>query len=776
MSTRTSANRAAATLPFDVVESKIQAPVLRSGLVSRTSLVNRLRANAAAPLVAVAAPAGYGKTTLLAQWAEHDPRPFVWISVDERDRDAIVLLRHVGAALNAVSPLSPELFETLSAPAPSVWPSVLPRLAAAVSAAGRLVIVLDDVHLLRSVDSLEAVTVLIDHVGQGSALVLSGRATPNLPIAALRAAGRLVEIGVDDLALTPKEAQRLLRSASVRLPPAEVAALVCECEGWPAALYLAALTLRANEDRPYKPETASQLTAGAASLGAYLRSEYLTRLRPETVQFLRRTSVLEQMCGGLCDAVLGIEGSARTLERVERSNLFLVPLDRERVWYRYHRIFRDVLRRELAALEPQLVGILHARAADWYEAHGDPEAALEHARARGDTRREARILTTIALKTYHSGRAKTVERWLSRFDDDTLLKRYPSVALQGSWIHALSGRRATAERWLQLAETSLDTRAGGRATARQRAWLPAVRAALCHDGVYQMIADAESSLSVMGGDDPVRAFALMVLGAGYMLLGQVERADSIFADAAREAGRLGATDTQVVALGERSILAAARNDLSAAERLAHDAQHLVEIGSLDGYGTTAIAVAASARASLRHGDWHAARADLAKLRALMPAVRGGLLPWFAVQTQLEFARAHLALRETDEVRSLLAEVRELIREQPHIGVLVDEAETLERELEAVPRSSRTNPWLTQAELRLLPLLATHLSFREIGEQLFVSRNTIKTQAISVYRKLGVTSRSEAIASAAKLGLVDVGERSAALHPRGVMRQGVGAER
>jgi LuxR family maltose regulon positive regulatory protein len=239
-----------------------------------------------------------------------------------------------------------------------------------------------------------------------------------------------------------------------------------------------------------------------------------------------------------------------------------------------------------------------------------------------------------------------------------------------------------------------------------------------------------------------------------MLLGQNERADALFAEAAKEADRLGATDTRVVAMGERSLLAAAQNDLPAAQRLAQDAEHLTEEAHLEGYGTTAIAVAASARTSLRQGDWAAARAGMEKLCRLMPSVREGMFPWFAVQTQLEFARAYLALRDTEAVQSLLAELHELLRVRPHVGVLADEVETLERELAATPDGGNVNGTLTPAELRLLPYLATHLSFREIGQQLFVSRNTIKTQAISVYRKLGVTSRSEAIACAARLGLVE----------------------
>ena len=751
---RTALRRRLVPLPYDVVESRIQVPVLRSGLVSRTALVNRLRATDSVPVVTLTAPAGYGKTTVLAQWADRDPRPFAWISIDARDRDPVVLLQHVAAALHAIEPLGPLVVEGLASPGSSAWTSALPRLGAALSAAGPLVVVLDDLHLLDSAETFEAITVLADHLPEESVLVLAGRVTPNLPIAALRAAGKLLEVGVEQLALSPKEGQLLLRSAGVELPFKEVTRLVRECEGWPAALYFAGLRLGKDRAGSRDTEKPIRVALRTRSLADYFRSEYLSRLRPEDLRFLRRSSVLEEMSGDLCDAVLGERRSARRLRRIERSNMFLVPLGRQRVSYRYHRLFRDLLQHELERREPELVAVLHQRAADWYEAHGDRESALDHAHAAGDVRRVARILATIALPLYHSGRVVTVERWLARFDDPVLLKRYPMVALQGSWIHALRGRSAQAQRWLRIAEVRLGDGRGAHGSATQRSWITAIRAALCSDGVYQMIADAESALVGISRDNPVRPCALMALGAGYMLLGQNDRADAILAEAAAEAHRLGAIDTHVVAIGERSIIAAAQNDAPAADRLALEAQELVEQSSLGGYGTTAIALTASARASLRHGRWDEARADLDKVRALDPFLSSESFPWFAVQVRIELARAYLALRETQAVHEVLDEIHELLREHPNVGVLVDETEALEREVEAIPASGGTSAGLTPAELRLLPFLTTHLSFREIGELLFVSRNTIKTQAISVYRKLGVTSRSEAIECATQLGLVE----------------------
>jgi LuxR family maltose regulon positive regulatory protein len=253
----------------------------------------------------------------------------------------------------------------------------------------------------------------------------------------------------------------------------------------------------------------------------------------------------------------------------------------------------------------------------------------------------------------------------------------------------------------------------------------------------------------------VRPSALIVQAAAYLFLGEIERSDEIFRLAAEEATRLGATDAGVMAISERSLIASGRGDCVVADALARDASELVETSHLEGYATSAMALATSARAQLRRGRWDAARTCLAKAQLLRPRLGESAFPWFGVQTRLELARAYLALRDIGGARSLLDEVRDILRNRPLLGALSEQADILEEEVGKLPDSAATaGTGLTGAELRLLPLLATHLSFREIGERLYVSRNTVKTQAISVYRKLGVSSRSEAIQRADELGLIE----------------------
>ena len=730
---------------FDFLESKIQVPPLRAGTVSRTALVNRLRATTSVAATTVVAPAGYGKTTVLAQWAARDSRPFAWVTLDERDNDPIVLLRHIAAALEVDEPLEARLVDALEKPGASIWTKALPRLANQLFERSPNVLVLDDFNLLRSRASIEAVAALVDAEEERSMLVLVGRTFPRLPLAQLRASGRLLELGPADLAMTKREGELLLRQSGARLGAERVAELVEQCEGWPAALYLAALSIR---DGEASGAEAVPLSGDDRYLADYFRSEYLARLRPGPLRFLRRTSVLERMSGPLCDAMLEDEGSAQELEKIERANLFLVPLDNRREWYRYHHLFRDLLQRELVENEPALVPRLHGLAADWFEEHGDEESALEHASAAGDLDRAAALLTALVLPLYYSGRIATLDRWLARFERAGLLDRYPAVAVQGARIHALRGRPEAAEKWLDAATrgTFRGTLPDGTKTIAP--WVSTARAWLCRKGAKQMLADAEMAVAGLAAGSSWRSPALLAQGSALMLLGDPDRADTILAEAAEAA--LGATESHVMALGQRALIADERGDHERADTLSTELHELLVASPVDAYVARSVDFAATARTMLRHGRWNEARAALTAGQELAPFLDA--LPWLAVQVRLELARGFVTVRDAGAGQAQLDEALALLRRSPGLDSLSARADKLQREVDETPEHEGALAGLTRAELRLLPLLATHLSFREIAEQLFVSRNTIKTQAISVYRKLGVSSRSEAVAEAQRLGL------------------------
>ncbi len=298
----------------------------------------------------VVAPAGYGKTTLLARWAEADPRPFAWVALDGRDDDAVVFLRYIAAAIHRVEPVPPEVFDALSGPGGSTWSKRVPRVGSALAALERpLVLVLDDLHAVANPSCLDVLAALFEYVPAGSQIAIASREEPALPLARWRAQGLVHEVGVADLRLDEREAELLLEAAGVELDASELSELTERTEGWPAGLYLAALSLQAGA-----PSSAS--VAGFDGddrfVSEYFRLELLSRLPAAEAQFLKYTSVLDRMSGGLCDAVLQTTGSAQTLETLERTNRFVVPLDRRGEWYRYHHLFGELLRNELERSEP----------------------------------------------------------------------------------------------------------------------------------------------------------------------------------------------------------------------------------------------------------------------------------------------------------------------------------------------------------------------------------------------------------------------------------------
>ena len=701
--------------------------------------MDRLLALDAAPVISVAAPAGYGKTTLLAQWAARRGR-VGWVSVDQRDNDPTVLLSYLAAAVDRVEPIDPAVLRTLAAPRASIPATVIPGLVAALSAMTQPVaLVLDHVELLANVQCLDAVAELAVQLPTGSQLALGSRSTPPLPVGLLRAQARLVEIGVNELAMDRLEAALLLSDAGVELSREEVDELVRQTEGWPVGLYVAALARKAGGPRR---RPGAGFTGHDRLMAEYLRSELLARLPQRTVSFLTRTAVLERMSGPLCDAVLGATESGRVLESLEGLNLLLVPLDRRREWYRYHRLFRDLLRAELERREPELIPVLHARAAAWCETNGRPELAIDHAQAAGDADRVARLVAGLAQSAYASGRVDTARQWLAWFEDQRLIDRYPPVAVQGAWLHALVGQPAAAERWAAAAEHELaaGTLPDGSTVEASVALL---RALLCRDGVARMRADAEAALAGLGPGSPWRATALGLQGISYLLDGEADRADPILAYAVDVATGVGAMPAASAALAQRSIVAMERHDWSQASSFAERALEVLRAGHLDDYVMSPLVYAVAARTAVYRGDVPRAREHLARAARLRPLLTSAM-PHRAVQALLELARAYLALDDAAGARTALRQARDVLRLRPDLGILPKQADELQATLDTIRAGAPGASSLTTAELRLLPLLSTHLSFREIGERLHLSRHTVKSQAISVYRKLGVSSRSQAV--------------------------------
>ncbi len=730
---------------------QLRHPRARPGTVPRSSLIERLRRGHPYPVISVVAPPGYGKTTLLSQWAECDGRAFAWVPAEEPDNDPKVLLSHVAHALDAVTPIDRRVFDALASPGSSVPGSVVPRLGSAFSSmTSPVVLALDDVHVLRNQECRSALSVLADHVPEGSRLVLAGQAEPPLRIARLRAEGSVLEIGPGDLSLTRAEASSLLRNAGVVLGEVEVAELHRRTEGWPVGLYLAALSIR--EGGSFWRGAVS-FSGGDRLVSEYVESEFLSRISRQQRAFLTRSAGLDRMCGPLCDAVLQRPGSAATLADLAQSNLLLVPLDRLGKWYRYHHLFRDMLLAELDRLEPELIPVLRRRAAHWCSRNDSPEPALEYFIAAGDVDAVAGLAGTLTLPAYQQGRVTTVLRWFRWLQDRRGIERHPATAALASLLSALTGRPVEAERWADVVDRWQYTDAAQPGDPPAEAWAALVRAVLCRSGVKQMRTDADEAVSRFAAESIMAPVAAFCQGLARVLSGDLEGGDASFEDAAIIAAEAGAPEGLAEALSERSLVAMARNEWSRAEVLSEQARSTFRHAGIDSYATSLVC-AVQARIAIHRGDIPAARQELVSAQRTRPLLTYAF-PHLAVQVRIELIRVHLALADLAGARTLMREVDEVLRRRPGLGTLAGEAAAL-RALVSKERGSDIpgGSALTAAELRLLPMLSTHLPYPEIAKELFLSLPTVKSQASSIYRKLGASSRSQAVSRSRDLGLLD----------------------
>lgn len=729
-----------------LVESRLWIPSARPGLVPRAGLVERLSASRDTSIVAVAAPAGYGKTTLLAQWAEAEDRPVAWLTVDGTHDDPAILLTHVAAALDRAVQIDPAVIRALRRPALAV---AAPRLGSAIHRPDDpFLLVLDDVHLLGDTTSIDALMLVVDHLADGSQVALSGRSLAAFSLARHRAERRVLSLGPSDLALSEDEAAELFRSIGAVALNGEIQTLVERTEGWAAGLYLAAQSVDAQGGR-----VASEPFTGADGLVTdYFRSELLARLPARELRFMTRTSVLDRMSGPLCDVVTGGRGSAAILERLERVTLMLVPLDHHREWYRYHHLLRDVLRQELERREPGRALEYLRRSAEWHWDHAMPEQAVDHAIAAGDAGLAARLLAKVTLPMYRDGRLATLERWFAWFDANELMGAHAPVALLAAWLRMLSGDAAGAEQRLALAERGFVEGSLVEGDPPWESWVAALEAALCREGPERMLADAERALAGLPADDVWRSAALMEAAVAKRLLGNAD-AEADLARTADAAVALGAAPTASMAFTEIAIAAADQGDWTRASSYAERARAVVEGASLQDYGPSIHTYAFGARLAAQRGDRPRTEEYLARAQRLRPAI-GYAMPWLAVQARLQLVHAYLALADAAGARTVVREIREILLRRPRLGLLVTEAELVEETVRSLPRGVTGVSTVTAAELRVLPYLQTHLSFQEIADRLYLSRNTVKSHVLSVYRKLGVSSRSDAVARAREIGLIE----------------------
>ena len=741
------ATRRSARVP--VLSSKFALPVAPAAMLARPRLTDLLAGADGPTVVSIVAPAGYGKTTLLRQWANHLSN-VGYVALEDRDNDPVGLISGIATALGRVEPLDPALLRLLASPGRSLESTLLPGLVEAIWARRTpTVLMLDDAHHLDQSVSLDVVAFLMLRLPPTLRLAVTARRMLPLPYARLRPTGHLLEVGPQELALNEADAHALATAIGVQIPPEQIAGLLTRTEGWPAATYLG---LRLAGSARAQDLRADELTGTEASIADYMRSELLEPLDEGTRAWLRRSSVLDAMSGPLCDATLGTTGSLTLLRRLERDNLFVVALDAHRGAYRYHRLFRDLLRDELGEHEPGAAAEMCSRAAAWCAENGERERAVDYAYASGDMDLVARLVLAYTFPLHWSGRIATVGRWLDWFDRDGERERRAALAVIAGWVHAMEGRTREARRWLTSAEQSADD--GPMPDGATKAsWVAVLRGYMAPAGLETLASDARIALAGIPDESPFRQGALILGGFAAIAAGTPEAADVLFAEAVPVAEARRAIPGLSLALGERALIALGRGDVAAATRHVESGLAVVRDAGMDEFVASMTLHAAAARVALANGSPSEARLAIARVNRMRP-IATAALPIPSLQMRFETIRACIVLGEASAARTLLLEVKDILRQCPDLGVLVDEAAELDRAVESM-RATSAGPWaLTTAELRLLAYLPTHLTFREIADRLFVSTHTVKSQAMAIYGKLGVSSRRGAIEQAVEAGLLD----------------------
>jgi LuxR family maltose regulon positive regulatory protein len=690
----------------------------------------------------------------MAQWrlAALGDRRVAWLSLDEGDNEPIRFWSYVIAALRSARPGFGEApLSLLRAPGVDLMGEVLPALInELLETSGDTVLVLDDYHVIQHEAIHAGMAFLVEHVPGNHRCVIASRSEPPLPLARLRARGSLSEIDPNELGFSESEAERLLNEVhQLGLGPDSVSRLHRRTEGWAAGLYLAALSLR---DRPDAHELIAGFSGGDWRIVDYLAGEVLDRQPEVVLRFLLCTSVLERFCAPLCDAVTGGDDARVVLEQLERSNYFLIPLDPRREWYRYHHLFAELLRHELERRQPESSVELHRRAGRWFANAGLISEAVPHMVAAGDLDQAADLIASHGAALATGGRALTVDEWF-----DALPAEYVAadarLCVGRAGVALALGRHDEILPWLDRAE-----RAPNHRLEREPTF--ALRATVRRAAAWRLLGDVRLSreladqLLPLDGRSRDHALAANLLAASARWLGDDATAVEFFTRSG-QLGRERDQATAVAAYGELALIAADHNDWRTCDVNVKTAFALIDDLKLQEYWMGSFAHLAQGRLLGKQRNTSEAQAELA--RAVTLARRGvGVVELAYVL--ISVAEARRALGDRRGAIELVREARELSDSAPDPGTVVPRLlDKAERSLRLVSERQGSRlvavEELTAREAAVLGLMPSGLSVREIGQELGVSRNTVKTHSKNLYRKLGAADRREAVARGRELGLL-----------------------
>jgi LuxR family transcriptional regulator, maltose regulon positive regulatory protein len=703
-------------------ELPAQEAAVRAGFVSRGSLVRTLVGAPGARLVVVVAPPGYGKSSLLREWAGRDKRRFLWLALanpDAREFDPGATKDAVRATIQS---LQAEGFE--------------------------FVLVLDDAHLTPPELLREIVDEALREMREGCSLALASQTEPALPLGRLRAKRMLLEIRVDDLAMSSADASVLLRRSGLELDFTSVQTLVRRTEGWPAALYLAALSLR---EQAEVSSAVTELRGDDHHLAEYFRDEIFSRLSDDLAEFAVRTSVLDELAGPQCDAVLGREGSALVLTELENATPLLRPVDPAHERYRWHTLVRDLLRSQLRRKEPGLARVLHLRASAWFQGQQETDRAIAHAVRARDVVLTGDLLWAAIVAYVTQGQNEMVQGWLGQFSREELAG-YPPLALAAAYSFLAAGDAAEARHCAVTVAAAVERGPAAPATPSLTAALAGIEAMVAPAGVPGMASAAARACVLEPPGSPWCPIYLFLHGTALHLAGDRAAGERLLADAA-DLSAAAAPSVMSMCLAQAAMIAIEQRDWDAASDLTDRADKVIQARGLSEYPVCALAFAAAAAVRAHDGRADEAKQDLRRGVELLTTL-GDFIPWYGAEARILLAHASLWLADVTGARTLLAEASRLARRTPGAVIFQQWFDDAWSHMDEMAETRLAGPSaLTIAELRILRFLPSHRSFREIAAQLGVSANTVKTQAHAVYRKLGAASRSEAVARALDSGLL-----------------------
>jgi ATP/maltotriose-dependent transcriptional regulator MalT len=655
-----------------ILRAKLYVPRGRPGAVARSRLYERLDEGVRRDLTVISAPAGFGKTTLLADWSRQSGLPVAWVSLDGRDDDPIRFLSYLLAAIGTIHDGFGDATRAFlgSLPSSEELEPVLTALSNEILELPHdFVIVLDDYHVLRSGAVHDALAFLLEYAPPPMRLVVAGRASPPLPLARLRAAGRLTEIDESELRFTLEEASDFLGGTmGLDLSGEGIAALENGTEGWIAGLQLAAHALKGREDEAHSAEN---LSGGTRHVFDYLAEEVLSRQPEDVREFMLKTSIVETLSAALCEALTDTGDGRLMLERLERDNLFLVPLDEEGRFYRYHHLFAAFLRERLRRTHPDIVSDLHRRAGLWYERDECIAGAVEHALAAEDFGRAADLVEEEAGTRRRYVDASQLLRWMEALPDEMVTSR-PTLGLLCAWALAHSGELEGASRRLRDTEAALgmDTESSIRNLSdEERTMLGEVcivraRMAAMRENAPLTTKLSNRALELLPADElHLRGDVALDLGHAYCSVGDFDSALDAFAEATAAGREADDLRTSLFAIHYQATLEIARGHLSKAENLLLDGKRLAE-GRPDGVPS----VAGIIDVGLGYLYYKRGHLDLSR-RLLEEGIERGRRAGEAkilVYGYINLSRVHMARGDTDTAHSLVLQAGRLTPRWPFI--------------------------------------------------------------------------------------------------------------